>query len=254
MDADTASNLRRCGPSALFAVIACWICAGCHGVRLPAMMPLDDSALQSSLQRSAVSAYPEAFLARLRVTYEQRGQEMTLTGVVRVDPAEGLRLLAIDDFGPTLFEVQALAPDAVHIIRRAPGLPEDMARSAGRDFAVIFLARPSPAAEAVRLDDGRLALVETEGGRQAVYAFDAGARQWTDYLEAVNQRSIYRVHLSDVGTVSGAAAVFARQIHIEEEAMGYRVALRILSFQLRQTSTARSGQEPSVGPYDSNSD
>lgn len=217
------------------AVLANLLAHGCASVPYDRGVPFQDEALVARLVRAAAEMYPPSLRVDQVVALEAGGRRMDhFRACALARRPDDVRLVAISDFGNTIFDVVRTA-GGTRIVKDCPEVPRRwLTEAAARDIAVAYLARPSPQARLVRHDDGTVGLVEDlRGGRCREFIFDPAAGRLTGYIEARGNRLVYRAAFSGYRMAASWPRQVPGAIDVTDFRLDYRLTVQVLDVGAR---------------------
>ncbi len=121
--------------------------------------PVDDVPLADALRARAGAQFPESFRVLLRGLVQSTAGDLDFTAYVMVSRPHALRMVAMTDFGGTLFDLQQTQPGKVNVVQNTSGLPDSfLTEGLFEDVRCVFLKSPSRRAALYQLESGEWSL------------------------------------------------------------------------------------------------
>ena len=163
--------------------------SGCAGPAWEHGQTIDDPDITRQLVTTLEHHSPRQLQARLRVIVSDGRHETAISALVFADQSVGLRFVALDDLGMSVFDVIRLLDKSNTIIKRLPGVAPWLVNAAARDASILFVERPSDTAYAVELEGPKLGLLDEPSG--SMWVFDEGGNQWLGFRMRNGGRCAY---------------------------------------------------------------
>lgn len=205
--------------------------AGCQTLSYESGIPFQDNALAEDLRENVNSLYPSSLRTLHRGILTVGNIQLEMTGYLLIRRPADIRLVAMSDFGSTLFEVVYNKKTGVSIVKNNIGLPRRwLTRAPMRDVSVIYLRSPSPEAALVRHRRNVIALAEQlEDGTTEELLFDADTHCLTGYVMSRNGRCLYEASFSNNKIISGwPKSAIPATIEIKDYRMNYQLIINVL--------------------------
>ncbi len=218
--------------------------AGCGQVPYDAGRPLVNEGLLESLRQSRVEMYPATFHATHRVILT-RGDQVAFTSYVLAGRPDQLSLVALSDFGNTIFEVTQQALSAPVVSRNSSGWSDAvLINCAWRDAATVYLAAPEKGATLWLHRDGGVGLVSCRPDGEIVeFQFDRETRQLRHYVRAKDGRMRYQIDFGDYQLLAGWARPVPLDLTVADYEYGYTLNVHLVKLSV----TANRGPSPATG-------
>ena len=154
-------------------------------------------------------------------------KQYVMTGRVEVQ-GEDIRIVAVNDFGMTLFEVEKKAQD-IRVGKLQRGFrTRHMVRGVLRDVEVIYRLVPPPEATLKWGRKGGVFSVKAFAHPREVYAFDEETGAITDYYEFGLGRKLYEAHMRMPSSQDSRREVLPEKISIVNRRLGYTLDITVM--------------------------
>jgi hypothetical protein len=212
------------------AVVVTLALAGCRpGAPYEAGVPLLDETLASSLRQSRAEMYPVGAKTTERVVLTHGGQ-IAFTAYVAVGQPGHLRLLALSDFGNTLFEADGWWRQApAQAVKNSSSWSDGVVTGgAWRDAATVYLAAPGPEATLRRYESDvvGLASVRPDGETEA-FQFDAESKRLVRYVRAKEGQVRYQILFLSYEVMAGWPRAVPRELVVDDYEQGYSLNVHL---------------------------
>lgn len=207
--------------------------SGCNGVAYQPGVPIHRPDLARALRETACGMYPKAIRAMHRVILTIRGQEIVLTGIIRIKSDGTTRLAAVHDFGKTVFCVSRWPDGRTTVERGLLDLRESWLTDGPlRDVEAIYVRKPPREASLEQREGGLVSLVAClPSGQREDFRFEPASRRLVSYLRVRGSRCLYEIDYSDYGVLPTWPHEIPRTITITDHLLGYRVQARVVALE-----------------------
>lgn len=209
------------------------ILSGCASVPYQSGIPFNDQPLAEKLRNNVTNLYPKALRSQHRAVLSVADIQLEMTGYVLVRQPSDIRLVALNDFGNTLFEVLRNSMREDRVVNNTLPMPSRiLAKTTLRDVETIYLKWPSPSALLVRYSDNTIGLVEkSSDGSMEEFRFDGKNLLLKSYSKAKNNCYLYQTDFSDYQQFAGQSKLLPRTIRIKDHRMKYELMVSILNLK-----------------------
>ncbi|HUT57088.1 MAG TPA: hypothetical protein VNA25_04340, partial [Phycisphaerae bacterium] len=165
-------------------------CSEPTGRPYDAGLAMEDESLAQGLRDGMRKTYPRAFHASARCVITRPQGQFAFSGHVLVRSADEMRVLALTDFGSTIFEVSLKSfGEAVVVRNNSDWSNAVLIECALRDVTTIYVKQPPPTAMIVRHTDGSEGLcwrTDNECGEE--HQFDPDTHRMSRYVKVRGNR------------------------------------------------------------------
>jgi hypothetical protein len=214
------------------AVLGNVLLSGCQTVPYESGTPFQDNALAEELRENVNNLYPSSLRALHRCVLTVGDMELELTGYILARRPADIRLVAMSDFGGTLFEILHNSKNGTKVIKNTVGFRRKwLTKGALRDVDVIYLKHPSSNATLVRHRDNVIGLIEELRGRTLEeFYFDGNTHALIGYTLVRDGNYLYEVSFSNNKIIPGWPQPVPKTIEIKDYRMNYQLIINVMKF------------------------